>query len=111
MPPTAPNARTGLLTPPTSTRRARSKTFCERLCSFSGRLPTHISPGFKDQTIKRGLAVLSAGLGPSRHVLGMIGEHNLGAGPLNRSQHFQRDALFVQPAITRGGLDHGVFAA
>src|ERR1700676_3481185 len=111
-PATAPKACTGLLTPPTSTRRARSKTFCERLCSFSAMLPTpkRSSLLMLDQEFSRELNAL-ARLGPSRHVLGVIGQYDLRTGALNRRQNFQNNTLLLQPAIADCGFHHRVLAA
>src|SRR6202040_3754983 len=52
-----------------------------------------------------------AGLGPSRHVLGMIGQHDLRAGALNRRQTFQHDPLLFQPAVADCGFHHRILAA
>src|SRR5208283_3976384 len=83
-PPTERKARTGLFTPPTRTFSAFSNISRERWRS-----------GFQ----------------PASRILGVVGEDYIRTGPLNARKNFQDHALFVDPAIARRRLDHGIFAA
>src|SRR5688572_7221516 len=88
-PPTARNARTGLLTPPGKSCRARSMTVRERLVVIP-RLTPRQEPG---------------------GVAGVVGEDEICAGALDRVQDLHHDRLAVDPAPLGRGLEHRVLAA
>src|SRR5713226_4705879 len=94
-PPTARNARTGLLTPPTSTCSAWRKISCERV---RARFPAP-APVACVTLRPRRLACSE----PARGVFGVVGEDDVRAGALNRREDFQNHALLVHPAIAGGG--------
>src|SRR4029453_17857154 len=81
-PPTAPNARAGELTPPGMRASARSNS----------------------DSAKSGVQPLG---GFARE----IGQHEVGASPLDRDQVLERDRVAVEPAELRRRLHHGVLAA
>jgi hypothetical protein len=42
---------------------------------------------------------------------GEVGQHAIGAGALEGQQAFHHHRVVVEPAVLRGGLEHGVLAA
>src|SRR5258706_9204238 len=82
-PPTAPNARTGELTPP-------GIRFCARANQSS--LMRRSRERFGEFACE-------------------VGEDHVGAGPLDREQVLQRDRFAVDPAELSRGLHHRVLAA
>src|SRR5436190_1809884 len=100
-PPTDRNARTGLFTPPTSTFSARSKISRERLRSRFNRGGAVLM--FSRSNLSR--------LQPACDILGVIGKNDFCSGALEARQDFQDNSLFIQPALLRRRLDHGVFSA
>src|SRR5512132_1522608 len=85
VPPTAPNARTGVFTPPGITRLARSNSSSEPVTSGSGRQPVG-------------------------GVLRVVREDQIGAGAPDRGEHLEHDGAFVEPAVLGGRLHHRVLA-
>src|SRR5712692_12026586 len=100
-PPTERNERTGLFTPPTSTRSPRAKISRDffRLRSGDGSATSQFPSEELDL------------LQPACCVLGMIREDDVGAGALNRGEDFEDGAFFLKPFVSRRCLDHGIFAA
>src|SRR5712692_7608317 len=96
VPPTARKARTGLFTPPTRISWARRNISSER--------------GREDR-FTGALRGALTGFQPAGHILGVIGEHDAGAGAVDCRQNLQHAALLVKPAVARRGFHHGVFAA
>src|SRR5262249_47683891 len=92
-PPTAPKARTGLLTPPTRISSARWKMARDRL---QGRWVTRGS---------------LAGSEPPGCIFGVIGQHDGCTGTLDGRQDFEHDALFIEPAMLDCCFDHRILAA
>src|ERR1700675_4094215 len=100
-PPTERKARTGLFTPPTRTFSARSKISRER---WRLRFKVDwVALIFVPSKLSR--------LQPVCDVLGVIGQDDVGAGALDAGENFEYDALLIDPAFLRGGLDHRIFAA
>src|SRR5438046_10057349 len=42
---------------------------------------------------------------------GVVGDDDVGAGPADRRQAFEHGALFVEPAVARGGFEDSILAA
>src|ERR1700757_2814961 len=99
-PPTERNARTGLLTPPTSTFSARSKISRERRRS-----------GLTCVCVALISSPVRSRLQPASGILGVIRQDDLRPGPLNPRQNFQHYPLFLNPIVLRRGFHHRVFAA
>src|SRR5579863_8795885 len=111
VPPTAPKARTGLSTPPTRTARARSKICCERGLSRSAEFIALRASDIRIALEERNLPPTLACLEPSRDVLSVIRKNNFRSSSLDAREHFQCNALFVEPAVPRRRFHHRVLAA
>src|SRR6476619_15301 len=99
VPPTDRNARTGELTPPGVTARARSKraalaVSCIRSspCVWSWRWSAGAHPGSQ----------VLAGLQAPCDVDRPVGEHDLRAGPADRGERLNDGPVTIDPAV-RGG--------
>src|ERR1700733_10543039 len=130
--PTERKARTGLFTPPTRSFSARSKISRERqriffvlVCGAVMNLLRGLSRLWLQSLFSSysGFARRRAGVlrpynlvicklsrsQPAGYVLGVIGENDVGSGPLDACEDFEHCAAFVQPAICSGSFHHGVF--
>src|SRR4051812_11674086 len=112
-PPTAPNARAGLFTPPGITRQARTNASWLRGRAYSGfdfaGVVASISGGFSSL----GVGAPRPGSGvaePARHVGRMVGQDHVGPGAFEAGRGLEDDPPLVDPAAGGGGLDHGVLA-
>src|SRR6267143_4724941 len=84
-PPTALKARTGEFTPPGMSRRA-----------LSNRL--------------REMTPMGSAAEEARRLLGEIGDDQVGPRAADGAERLQHDAIAVDPAVLRGGRQHGVLA-
>src|SRR3954453_21570601 len=113
-PPTAPNARAGLFTPPGITRLARTKaswllgreyreTDRAGVPGVTIDTPLRLPDGSSD-------LLNLAPAQPSRHVESVIRQDHVCPGTLEAGEGLEHGAPLVDPAAGGGGLDHGVLA-
>src|SRR5437764_12838023 len=117
-PPTAPNARTGELTPPGMRASARSKSdsptssLVARACA---RAPANhrLDPGpGKPRPLPHvPLSRACHAAEPLGGFARQVRQHEVGARSLDRDQMFERDRVAVEPAELRCRLHHGVLTA
>src|SRR5215211_8197375 len=117
-PPTAPNARTGELTPPGMRASARSKSdsatsslVARAYACAPANHRLDPGPGKPRPLPQVPLSRACHAAEPLGGLAREIGQHEVGAGALDRDQVLERDRVAVEPAELRRRFHHGVLAA
>src|SRR5260370_9958699 len=93
---------------PHGTVHAANQHFLGALEYFARTLALALQPGLRSTHV---FPFKLTRLQPASDILGVVGKDDFRSGALDAGQNFQDHSLFVQPAILRRSLDHGVLSA